>query len=212
MRFKSSAVIGDRIDGKGHVPYQPMGRSPAVITQEEYLTAVEQMRPDLIKAAAPNCYAPDDAEDAVQEGILYCLRKLEQYDSKRASLKTWVTTAVIDRALNTNYHHSRQQVLVKPPPGFPEDTEHTENTRRAQMKPKPPEESGYDPNPDLRISVQQALAKLPDKERRAAVAIYMEGYSIDEYAELIGVSSATVDRILAEARAKLRGLLKEWRA
>lgn len=188
-----------------------MALPEATLTTEEYLTAVEHMRPDLIRAAAPNCYAPDDAEDAVQEGIMYRLRKLEQYDATRASLKTWVTIAVIDRALNTNYHHSKQRVLVKPHPGFPEDTEHTENTRRAQMKPKPPEELGYDPNPDLRISVQQALAKLPDKERRAAVAIYMEGYSIDEYAEQIGVSSATVDRILVRAKDKLRRLLEEWR-
>jgi RNA polymerase sigma-70 factor (ECF subfamily) len=210
MRFEGIAVTGDRLDVEGQVHRPTEIRSPAM-TQEEYLRAVEQMRPDLIKAAEHNCYAPDDAEDAVQEGILYCLRKLEQYDSTRASLKTWVTTAVIDRALNTNYHHSRQQVLVKPHPGFLDDTEHTENTRRAQTKPKQAEESGYDPNLDLRLSVQQALAKLPDKERKAAVAIYIEGYSIDEYAEQIGVSSATVDRLLAGARDKLRRVLKEWR-
>ena len=181
------------------------------LTTEEYLTAVEQMRPSLVETARQNCYLPDDAEDVVQEVIMYCLRELSTYDPAKASLKTWVTGKVICEAIGSSRAPMRRyKQLVQEYTGFPDDVEHTEDTHRAQMKPRPPQEQGYEPDYDLKISVQQALAKLPEDERKAATAVFLEGYTEGEYAEQAGVTDRTVRRWLKSAREQLRVTLKEY--
>ncbi len=189
-----------------------------IITESEYLEAVESFRPQLIEAAEQHCWAPCDAEDAVQDAILYCLGKLHAYDRNKASLKTWVTNIVIYRALNTNPYHGSQRKLAEPYRGFSEEEEAEliknrdgalDIPKRAQTKPRPPQEEGYDPQLDRKISVQQAVAKLPERERSTVQAIFFDGYTEEEYAKQQGVTDRTVRRWLADAKIRLRELLKE---
>jgi RNA polymerase sigma-70 factor (ECF subfamily) len=54
--------------------------------------------------------------------------------------------------------------------------------------------------------LQQALQRLPDRERAALVLRELEGLETEEVARLLGVSGVTVRTQVASARKKL----KEW--
>lgn len=54
-----------------------------------------------------------------------------------------------------------------------------------------------------------AIMKLDKVKRMAIVLYYIEGYSIKEIAEILGVSAGTVGTRLARARAELAQYLKE---
>ena len=51
------------------------------------------------------CYSllmnEQDAEDILQESFLYAFKNLHKYDSKKASLKTWLYTIAVSRCRNT---------------------------------------------------------------------------------------------------------------
>ena len=56
---------------------------------------------------------------------------------------------------------------------------------------------------DLRIDLQEALLRLPPKQRQAAV-LYSQGMTQVEIAEVMGVSHQAISRILARMVAKIR--------
>lgn len=60
-------------------------------------------------------------------------------------------------------------------------------------------------NEDLRL----ALSRLPQKLRAATVLHYMEGYSVQEVASMLGTTKGAVCSRLSRARESLRALLKE---
>lgn len=56
--------------------------------------------------------------------------------------------------------------------------------------------------------VRTALARLPERDRRAILLRYWEGLSQQEVAAAIGTAEGTAKRILFRARAKLRPILE----
>lgn len=181
------------------------------LTEQEYLEAVEDARADLISIARNYCKVKDDAEDAVQEAIIYCHKKLADYDPLKASLITWVTNIVIGRARHLNYYRDRDMVTEAVFDDIPED----ESVRRAQKKPRwkaEVDEDIYEPKYDLVLDVQKVLGQLPAEEQDAVRAVMMEGHTEQEYADSVGVSRRTVSRQLARAKETLREKLKDYRA
>src|SRR5690606_4721525 len=61
--------------------------------------------------------------------------------------------------------------------------------------------------PVLRIELERALRTLPPGMRQVLVLHDVEGYTHDEIAEGMGITSATSKSQLFQARAKLRGML-----
>lgn len=64
-----------------------------------------------------------------------------------------------------------------------------------------------EPQPGLRVALQQALARLPDEQRLAVQLTYIEGRSYPEIARLMGCPVNTVKTRMFHARRKLRQLL-----
>jgi len=60
---------------------------------------------------------------------------------------------------------------------------------------------------DTAIVVQRALMRLPVEQRAAVVAVDMQGYSIADTAQLLGVAEGTVKSRCARARVRLAGML-----
>jgi RNA polymerase sigma-70 factor (ECF subfamily) len=82
-----------------------------------------------------------------------------------------------------------------------------------------PEVPTTDGDPRTREAVSRLytiLDRLPDRERLAFVLRHAEGHELTETAELLGVSLATVKRMLQRAEAHVQGsaqkddLLREW--
>ncbi|WP_371496730.1 SigE family RNA polymerase sigma factor [Kitasatospora sp. NBC_00374] len=62
-------------------------------------------------------------------------------------------------------------------------------------------------SPDLRVTLTAALRLLPPRNRAVVVLRYLEDRSIEEVADLLGMSTGSVKSLNTRSLAKLRGIL-----
>jgi len=175
------------------------------ITEQEFVDAVELFRHDLVEAARRSCISIADVEDAVQNGVMWCVGHLEQYEPEKASLKTWVTKKVIWAARDINYQHERDI-----PPVVEDDGAYIQarpKEDRAYDTRYETDEPSYDTKIELRLAVHEALAKLPESDRNIAVALFLEEYTVDEAAAKLNIARTTLVRRVPVIKNTLRGLL-----
>jgi RNA polymerase sigma-70 factor (ECF subfamily) len=133
------------------------------------------------------------AEDAVQEAFLAAWRTAARFVPERASARTWLLTLVHRRAID----------LVR-----------RQERRRAEPLEAAAEPGGgsVDDEAFLRLErerVQQALAKLPDREREALELAYFGGFTQSELAERLGQPLGTIKSRMFTGLARLRELLAD---
>lgn len=136
---------------------------------------------------------PALAEDAVQEGFLAVWRSAARFVAERAKASTWILTLIHRRAVD----------LVR-----------REQPRRAEPLETAPGETGADTEEEAwrrlrRARVQEALKRLPDKQREALELAYYGGYTQSELAERLGEPLGTIKSRMFSGLASLRELLAE---
>ncbi|MFG2968567.1 SigE family RNA polymerase sigma factor [Streptomyces sp. NPDC048288] len=82
-------------------------------------------------------------------------------------------------------------------------------SNRERIRDSFPEAADADADPSLRLTLLDALAQLPAKDRAVVVLRYWEDRSIHETADALNVSSAAVRTRCVRALARLRELLGE---
>lgn len=134
------------------------------------------------------------AEDLVQEtlGRMYLLwGRISRIDNPAAYAQT-----VLVRSFLT--HQRRRSARERPAGGFP--------------GPDAPAAAGADP--ELRLTLLDALGRLPPKDRAVLVLRFWEDRSVEETADAMNASSAAVrtrtHRALSRIRAELGGSLAEF--
>ena len=144
-----------------------------------------------------------EAEEALQESLLQAWNQAERYDPGRSSVSTWLILIVRTRALDRL--RSRQA--------------RERTTLGAAREPSPRHESSGAEERVLhgerRERVRQALAELPDEQRRVLELAFYEGLSQSEIATRTGAPLGTVKtrallgmRKMRQAlRATIRGLM-----
>src|SRR5271166_4254759 len=138
-----------------------------------------------------------DALDAVQEGFVKALTHLEGFQG-RSSFKTWLMRVVSNAALDLGRQRGRRETLSLETTGGEGDNHH----------PLVPDNPGQGlEQADLRRLLDQALAALPDAQRRTFVLHADGGLSYREVAEVLGISIGTVMSRLYYARQRLRAYL-----
>jgi len=127
----------------------------------------------------------EDAEDALQDAMLSAHRGAGSF-RYNAAVASWlhriVINACLDRLRRAKAHPTTPLLDVYP---VADRTAHIETA----------------------IVVQRALMRLPVEQRAAVVAVDMQGYSIADTAQLLGVAEGTVKSRCARARVRLAGLL-----
>jgi RNA polymerase sigma-70 factor (ECF subfamily) len=136
---------------------------------------------------------PSLAEDAVQEGFLAVWRSAARFVAERAKASTWILTLVHRRAVDLVRREQprRAQPLEAAPHPTVEDTEeqawlHLQRSR-----------------------VQEALDRLPDKQREALELAYFGGFTQSELADRLGEPLGTIKSRMFSGLARLRELLTE---
>lgn len=129
---------------------------------------------------------PDDAADALQDAMLAAHRRAAtfRYD---ASVSSWLYRIVVNSCLDRlrrNKTHAATPIDDDVPIGDP--------TTRV----------------DTAIMVERALLRLPVEQRAVIVAVDMQGYSVAETAQLLGVPEGTVKSRCSRARVKLARTLR----
>ncbi len=144
----------------------------------------------------------EDAEDALQEGLLAAYRNLHRFEG-RSQFSTWLTRIVINAAL-MRLRSKRARPAVS--------LDHWQSEENALA----PEElfAADDPNPEeiyagheLRELIHANLRKLSPVLRAAFLLREREGLSTSEAARALGVSENTLKARLWRARHQLAELL-----
>jgi RNA polymerase sigma-70 factor (ECF subfamily) len=133
-----------------------------------------------------------DAEDATQHALIEILRAASTFRGESA-LETWADRIAVRSAIRI----ARQRRL---------------SSVRSESSLEPDELPGPSTNRELGDALPRSilvyLDELPEARRTALVLRHAMGYSIDEIAELTGVSVNTVkDRILS-ARQQVRKMVR----
>lgn len=136
---------------------------------------------------------PALAEDAVQEGFLAVWRSAARFVAERAKASTWILTLIHRRAVD----------LVR-----------REQPRRAEPLEVAPDEAGADTEEEAwrrlrRARIQEALKRLPDKQREALELAYYGGFTQSELADRLGEPLGTIKSRMFSGLATLRELLAD---
>jgi RNA polymerase sigma-70 factor (ECF subfamily) len=136
----------------------------------------------------------EEAADALQDAMVSAYRAAAGFRGD-AAVTTWLHRIVVNACLD---RIRRRQVRATVP--LPE------------AGPGEPVQPG-DPIADRETSlvVHRALAQLPGEQRAALVLVELQGHSVAETAELLGVAEGTVKSRCARGRARLAVLLGHLR-
>lgn len=134
----------------------------------------------------------EEAADALQEALLHAYRAADRFRGD-AAVTTWLHRILVNACLD---RARRRQVRAT--------VALTDALRFTE--PAAPE-----PDRDTAREVWAALDQLPAEQRIALVLLDMQGYTVAEIAEIVGVAEGTIKSRCARGRARLAVLLGHLR-
>jgi RNA polymerase sigma-70 factor, ECF subfamily len=146
-----------------------------------------------------------EAEDVVQEAYLRAFQGLAGFRGD-ASLSTWLTRIALNEALG---RLRRRRTMVEL-----ETVEVAQAGGGARILMFPTAQAGGDPEGaaarrEIRRLLEEAIDELPEAFRLVLVARDVDGMSVEETAEVLGVRPETVRTRLHRARRLLRAALDQ---
>ncbi|MGH3934779.1 MAG: RNA polymerase sigma factor SigM [Pseudonocardiaceae bacterium] len=136
---------------------------------------------------------PDEAADAVQDAFISAFRSAGGFRGQ-AQVTTWLHRIVVNACLDRiRRNRARPTSPLPSGPGEPALTLDAIADRES------------------RLAVDDALRSLPAEQRAAIVLVDVEGYSVAETAQLLGIAQGTVKSRCARGRARLAVLLGHLR-
>lgn len=143
-----------------------------------------------------------DAEDVVQDAYLKAFSSIGNF-AGQSSLATWLTRIVINTALDRQRAANRRR----------EELLEQDVAMLDQYKKRHAYQDGRSPEAELLRSelsglLKVAISKLSDEFRPVFVLRDIEGMSVRETADALGINEATVKTRLLRARRKLRIVLE----
>jgi RNA polymerase sigma-70 factor (ECF subfamily) len=142
-----------------------------------------------------------EAEDAAQEAVLKALTHIQQFRAD-ARFSTWLTQIAVNEAL---MKRRKAHAEIMEPIGEREEDDGTYTPRDfADWREIPSEVLE---RKEIRQKLADALSALAEKYRKVFVLRDIQHLSIEETAEALGISRASVKTRLLRARLMLRDLL-----
>ncbi|MEO8106785.1 MAG: RNA polymerase sigma factor SigM [Actinomycetes bacterium] len=159
-----------------------------------FTTLVSRHRDRLWAVALRTTGEPEEAADALQDALLKAHRSADSYRGD-AQVTTWLHRIVVNACLDR-----MRRARARPTVPLPEhDSAH------------PVEPSDPLGRRELAWAIDRALRTLPHDQRAALVLVDVEGYSVDETAQLLQIPTGTVKSRCSRGRAKLVPLLEHLR-
>ena len=144
-----------------------------------------------------------DAEDAVQDALLSAYKHVGQFRAE-ARMSTWLMAIVINSARMQLRRRPRQPHVSLDE--HPDPESYALSELLADHRPGPAE---LCLTSDLAENVLQLARQLTPILRSALQLRYLDGLSIREMTDILGVAEGTVKARIARARAKLRSLMRQ---
>ncbi|EHR63976.1 RNA polymerase sigma factor SigM [Saccharomonospora cyanea] len=137
---------------------------------------------------------PEEAADALQDAFISAFRAASNFRAE-SQVTTWLHRIVVNACLD---RVRRRQ--ARPTVPLPDTSHHEPAVPRDSMSER-----------ETRMVIKEALDQLPEEQRAPIVLIDVEGYSVAETAQLLGIAQGTVKSRCARGRAKLAKLLGHLR-
>ncbi len=133
----------------------------------------------------------EEAEDVVHDGFVAVWRKIDRFDAERGSLRAWLMTVVRNRAID---RVRARRVSI--------DIDDADERSLLRTGPNPTWEAAL--GRASAAELRDAMAELPDEQRRAVELAYFEGYTYREVAQITEVPPGTANGRLRLALGTLR--------
>lgn len=146
---------------------------------------------------------PQEAADALQDALIKAYRSAKGFRSE-AAVTTWLHRIVVNSCLDRLRRRAVRRTVPLPDGDEPDDP------ARSAGPPAPGPGEVTEAH-ERRDRVLAALRAIPDDQRAALVLVDMEGCSVAEAAQLLGVPAGTVKSRCARGRTRLAGLLGDLR-
>jgi len=156
--------------------------------------------PGLYRVALRVLGTPQDAEDALQDGLLQAVRHLGDFEGA-SRFSTWLTRIVINAAL-MRLRQNRARALTSIEQKLDADPESLSLADR-MADPAPNPEETYARSERLRF-FDQILRGLPAAYRSALWLRDIQGMNTREAAEILGLNTSTLKSRLRRGRVALR--------
>jgi len=139
----------------------------------------------------------EDAEDALQEGMLSAYRNLGRFEG-RSQFSTWLTRIVINAALMR-----RRSMKARPAVSLDEPAREDELPASERFADDGPDPEQMYVGTELREMINENLDELSPLLKSAFVLREVQGYSTGEAAKTLGVTENTLKARLWRARHQL---------
>jgi RNA polymerase sigma factor (sigma-70 family) len=144
-----------------------------------------------------------EAEDVVQETFIKAFSHLETFSPSKAAFKTWLFTIARNQSINVFSSLKRKALR------FLNDLDVDENPGRSDnpfSSTQQDVENLLAEKQEL-LRVEQALMRLPERQRTAVLLKAKEDMSYDEIARIMNTSSSSVESLIFRGRKKLLEIL-----
>ncbi|MBC7727159.1 MAG: RNA polymerase sigma factor [Microbacteriaceae bacterium] len=149
---------------------------------------IAELLPRLRRFARTLAWKPEDADDLVQMAVERALKSIDQWQ-EGTRLDSWIFRIMKNAWTDELRSRARRDEVLAPE----EAGEHVGVSETGSLI--------------TRLSVEVAMAKLPDEQRVAVSLVLVEGLSYKEAAEVLDVPIGTVTSRLARGRGTLQRLL-----
>ncbi|MCC7209588.1 MAG: RNA polymerase sigma factor [Anaerolineae bacterium] len=167
--------------------------------QAAFTALYEATAPWVYRLAYSILLHPQDAEDVVQETLVYAFRNLGHFDPTRAAFRTWIVTIAVSRCRNAR----RRKWLP---------TIRLGAMMNLGLEPAAPEEQGPESafaRRSAREALEKALARLSPRLREAVALRYGQGLTYKEMAAALGCPAKTAESRVRLAHEALRAAFAE---
>jgi RNA polymerase sigma-70 factor, ECF subfamily len=138
-----------------------------------------------------------DAEEVLQDSFEYAFRRLDRYDSNRASFKTWLYQIAVSRSRNKRRRKWLPTLSLTQLPG---------GQLRDRTSPQPEEGLALT---QRHRAVWDALQQLTPRLRETAILRYYEELTYVEIGQVLGIPPKTAQSRMRLAHQQLKNLLSE---
>jgi RNA polymerase sigma-70 factor (ECF subfamily) len=143
---------------------------------------------------------PEDAADALQDGLIAAFRRAGSFRGE-AAVTTWLHRVVVNACLDRI-----RAAKVRRAEPLPDDLDsYRDRGSLVTSAPADPADRALDD--ERRRQVLMALARIPADQRAALVLVDMEGYPVAQVAEMLDCAVGTVKSRCSRGRARLAELL-----
>ncbi|MBV9897833.1 MAG: RNA polymerase subunit sigma-70 [Chloroflexi bacterium] len=169
-------------------------------------------------AVRVHCYrllgSLQDAEDLTQETLLRAWRSLDRFEG-RASLRAWLYRIATNACFDEIDRRARRALpdmsgtphsSFTPGPPVPAETPWLDPMPDAWLEladESPGPEARYEAKESIELAFVAALQQLPGRQRAALLLRDVLGWSTDEVAEILDLSTAATHSVLQRARANV---------